>query len=178
MFVALACARRETPEAAKPADATKPKQASKTKVNPPAPQVNPTAVGAMMPAYHAKTLDGKDFDLAALRGKVVFLNLWATWCQPCRYEIPELEKMHAKYEAQGFSVVGVSLDDSGAEGVNEFVTAQRMNYPVVIDAEGVLASLFQTSVIPTSVLVDRSGKIVWTHYGLVSMEDEMLDKAL
>src|SRR5436309_13894574 len=72
-----------------------------------------SAVGKPMPAYKAELLDGKSFDVAAERGNVDFLNLWATWCGACRGEIPELQKLHTAYAGQGFKVVGVSLDDAG-----------------------------------------------------------------
>jgi len=133
-----------------------------------------SAVGSTMPAYKAELLDGKPFDVAAERGNVVFLNLWATWCNPCRAEIPELEKLHTEYAAQGFKVVGVSLDESGKEAVQQFVTENSMTYPIALDPEGKLANVFQTTVIPTSVLIDRSGKIVWKKYGLISVDEELM----
>jgi len=133
-----------------------------------------SAVGSTMPAYKAELLDGQPFDIAAERGNVVFLNLWATWCMPCRAEIPELEKLHTEYAAQGFKVVGVSLDESGKESVQKFVTDNSMTYPIALDPEGKLANVFQTTVIPTSVLIDRTGKIVWKRYGLISVDEELM----
>jgi peroxiredoxin len=137
-----------------------------------------TAVGTPMPAYTAELIDGKTFDVQKERGNVVFLNLWATWCVPCRAEIPELEKMHAQHAAEGFKVVGVSLDEGGKDGVQQFVTEEKMNYPVALDPEGKLANLFQTSVIPTSVLINREGKIVWRKYGAILGQDPQLERAL
>jgi thiol-disulfide isomerase/thioredoxin len=131
-----------------------------------------------MPAYSAQTLDGKPFDLASERGNVVFLNVWATWCGPCRFEIPELETMHNKYAGQGFKVIGVSVDESGADAVRAFVKEQKMTYPIEVDPEGKLANLLQTTVLPTSILIDRDGTIVWRHFGLLSSGDESLTKAL
>lgn len=133
-----------------------------------------SAVGSTMPAYKAELLDGKPFDVAAERGNVVFLNLWATWCFPCRDEIPELQKLHNEYAAQGFKVVGVSLDESGREAVQKFVTDNSMTYPIALDPEGKLANVFQTTVIPTSVLIDRNGKIVWKKYGRISVDEELM----
>src|SRR5207244_10227896 len=105
-------------------------------------------VGDVMPGYSTDYLNGKRFDLAAEKGNVVLLNLWATWCVPCRYEIPELEKMHNDYASRGLKVIGVSLDDTGADAVKAFVKEQKMTYTVVIDAEGKIANVFQTSIIP------------------------------
>src|SRR5687767_28870 len=82
-------------------------------------------VGAQMPAYEAKLLDGTKFDITAERGNVLFLNLWATWCGPCRYEIPELEKLHKEHAARRFKVVGVSVDEGGDQVVRDFVNEQK-----------------------------------------------------
>jgi len=134
-----------------------------------------------MPAYNAELLDGSSFNVGNERGNVVLLNLWATWCGPCRFEIPELEKLHKEYAAQGFKVVGVSLDESGKEAVQQFVDENAMTYPIALDPEGRLANVFQTTVIPTTVLIDRSGNIVWKKLGPVQLNDELkqaLDKAL
>ena len=136
-------------------------------------------VGAIMPEYAALNLDGSKFDLAAKRDKVVLVNVWATWCGPCRYEIPELQALHEHYAPRGLEVVGVSVDETGAEPVREFVAEQKkMTYPVVLDAESKITALLQTSVLPTSVLVDRNGRIVWKKYGAIMPEDEELKKAI
>jgi cytochrome c biogenesis protein CcmG, thiol:disulfide interchange protein DsbE len=138
-----------------------------------------TDVGATMPPYQATMLDGTPFDLSAERGKkVVFLNLWATWCGPCRFEIPELEKMHAKYAARGFEVVGVSVDEGGAEAVKPFVKEQPIGYPIALDPNVKIANILQTTVLPTSVLIDRDGKIVWRRIGALMGPDATLDAAI
>jgi len=137
-----------------------------------------TDVGATMPPYQATTLDGAPFDLAGERGKVVFLNLWATWCGPCRREIPELETMHAKYAARGFEVVGISLDESGADVVRPFVKEQEIKYPIVLDPANKAASLLQTTMLPTSIVIDRNGKIVWRHIGALIGPDATLGAAI
>lgn len=155
-----------------------------------APQSNPAApaktanaaagadVGTPMPAYSAKWLDGSTFDLASQKGSVVLLNIWATWCGPCRFEIPELDKLHRTYESRGFKVIGVSVDEGGAADVKGFVAEQKMSYPIALDPEGKLATILQTTVIPTSVLVDRKGNVVWKHFGIVSTGDPLLTRAL
>lgn len=139
----------------------------------------PVKVGDAMPEYSAEFLDGKDFTMADQKGKVVLLNVWATWCPPCRAEIPDLQQLHDKYAAQGFSVVGVSVDSDGAaQEVRDFVREKSMTYPVVLDPEGTLATLVDTAVIPTSALVDRDGKIVWIHQGTVSADDPEINTLL
>jgi thiol-disulfide isomerase/thioredoxin len=134
--------------------------------------------GAMMPEYSATNLDGSKFELATRRDKVVLLNLWATWCGPCRYEIPELQRMHNQYGGRGFEVVGVSVDESGVESVREFVGENKMTYPVVLDPEGKLANVLEASVLPTSVLIGRDGKIVWKKVGAILEGDEELKSAI
>ena len=137
-----------------------------------------TDVGSAMPEYTSSWLDGSKFELAARRDKVVLLNVWATWCGPCRYEIPELQALHDRYASRGFEVIGVSVDESGVDAVRKFVEEQKMTYPIVLDAEGKLASMLQTSVLPTSIIVDRTGKIVWKKFGLIQPGDQELKKAI
>jgi peroxiredoxin len=162
--------------AAPAATATTASTATSTAAEAPAPD---TSVGQKMPAFPAQTLDGKPFDLASQQGRdVVLLNVWATWCGPCRYEIPDLVKMHQQYAAQGFQVVGVSVDEGGADAVKDFVAEQKMTYPVALDGEGKVTNILQTTVLPTSVLIDRTGTIVWRHFGLVETGDAALKKAL
>ncbi|HEX6642702.1 MAG TPA: TlpA disulfide reductase family protein [Thermoanaerobaculia bacterium] len=169
-----ACKRTETP-----ATATKAAETNTTAQTSPETSTSSTNVGAAMPEYTAMNLDGSKFDLAAKRDKVVLLNVWATWCGPCRYEIPELQQLHERYAAKGLEVIGVSVDESGVESVRDFVNEQKkMTYPIVLDAEGKIANLLQTSVLPTSVIVDRAGKIVWKKYGAIMPDDAELQKAL
>jgi len=175
MFAVISCKREQAVTArgagSAPATKTDPKPATSSEPG--------TDVGSAMPAYAAMYLDGSKFDLAARRDKVVLLNVWATWCGPCRYEIPELQALHELYAPRGLEVVGVSVDESGVESVREFVAEQKkMTYPVVLDAEGKIANLLDTSVLPTSVLVDRRGKIVWKKYGAIMPKDEELKKAI
>lgn len=172
--VLAGCQKNETEVAeakAKPAAQTRGAEPAQT-------ETTGIDVGGTMPAYTATSLDGSKFDLAARRDKVVLLNLWATWCGPCRFEIPELQSLHAKYGPRGFEVVGVSLDEGGAEVVKPFVEEQKMTYPVVLDPDGVLADILAASVLPTSALVDRNGKVVWKHIGIVLPNDENLTKAI
>jgi len=174
LLLSFACAKSEQPSAANAVHTYGRKKAPKPK----APEPGEVAVGAIMPPYTAEGLDGKTFDLGAEKGNVVLLNLWATWCQPCRFEIPELEKMQKEFGPRGLKIVGVSLDDSGADSVKAFVKEKKLTYPIVMDPEGRMANVLQTSIIPTTVLIDRTGKVVWKQYGAVSSEDASLVKAL
>jgi thiol-disulfide isomerase/thioredoxin len=145
----------------------------------PAEPVDPTAVGSAMPDFSAKLLDGKTFDVKEHRGKVVLLNLWATWCGPCRAEIPELLALSSKHAVNGLEIVGVSLDDASAESaVRDFAKEQKISYPIALDPDGKLANDFRTSVIPTTVLVDRAGTIRWRRIGAIEKNDKELDSAI
>jgi thiol-disulfide isomerase/thioredoxin len=109
VVLALACSKRSETPLPEARPKPQPKAATTT-----APQ---------MPAYKARNLDGSEFDLQAKKGTVLLLNLWATWCGPCRHEIPELEKVHAKYNSRGFAVVGISVDES-VEAVPDWLSAR------------------------------------------------------
>jgi peroxiredoxin len=135
-------------------------------------------VGATFPKYEAMHLDGTKFDLATKREKVVLLNVWATWCAPCRAEIPELQALHDRYASQGFEVIGVSVDDVGVDVVKSFADERKMTYPVVIDAKGEIANMLQTSVLPSTVLLDREGKIVWKRFAIIEPNDKEVIAAI
>ena len=180
LVAALACKRDEKPvtDAGSRGKSETAQTATQTETAAPVVGQHGTEVGSIMPEYSAMWLDGSKFELEKHRDKVVLLNLWATWCGPCRYEIPELQAIHDKYAPKGFEVIGVSVDESGVESVRDFVKEHEMTYPVVLDAEGKLANVFQTSVLPTSVIIDRSGKIVWKKFGAIMPGDQELLKAI
>lgn len=110
-----------------------------------------------------KTLDGKQVDLAKLKGKVVLVDFWATWCGPCRAEIPNIRKMYDKYNKKGFEVIGVSLDED-KDKLDEFLKEEKLPWPSIHDqaaAEGDrLAELYGVMSIPQALLVDQQGKVV------------------
>ena len=177
LVVFVSCKRGETP-AASTADSSDAKQGAAQAGAPQAASAPGTDVGATMPEYTAAKLDGSKFDLASTRGNVVLLNVWATWCGPCRFEIPELQAIHDHYAAKGFEVVGVSVDEGTADPVRQFVQEHKMTYPVVLDPEQKLTNLLQTSVLPTTLLLDRTGRIAWKKYGAIMPNDEGLKKAI
>ena len=177
---ATSCKRGEQPA---PTSGSGTAQQTQTQQAPPAARgaeanAAGTDVGSTMPEYAAMYLDGSKFELAGKRDKVVLLNVWATWCGPCRFEIPELQTLHDRYAPKGFEVIGVSVDESGVESVRQFVDEQKMRYPVAVDPEGKLATLLHTDVLPTSVLLDRNGRIVWKKYQAIAPNDEELKKAI
>ena len=183
LLVFAACQKQEQPaaDAATPDRATS-AETTTTATAPPATPAGPTGIeiGSVLPAYSSAYLTGGTgtYDPAQKRGTVQLVNIWATWCGPCRYEIPELQAIHDRYAPRGFEVVGVSVDETGADGVRQFVEEQKMTYPVVLDEKGTLADMLQTSVLPTTILLDRDGKIVWKKLGAIMPEDKELEAAI
>src|SRR6266849_1830173 len=137
--------------------------------------------GKSEPELKLKTVDGKDVTLADYKGKVVFVNFWATWCDPCRVEIPWLIAMQNKYGPKGFTVLGIAMDEEGAKVVTPFVDQERfdvngaksqMNYPIVIGDDAAADKFGGLLGYPTSVLINRDGKVVKRITGIIS-RDEM-----
>jgi cytochrome c-type biogenesis protein len=122
----------------------------------------------LAPEVELKTIDGQGFHLSNLRGQVVLLNFWATWCIPCRSEIPELNKMHHDLQSRGLAVVGVSTHD-GADGVREFWKDIKQDYTVLLGDQDV-ASKFGVGPLPTTFILDREGRLRATIIGERSRE--------
>jgi peroxiredoxin len=116
------------------------------------------------PDFVLNNLSGRPVKLSAFRGEVVLLNFWATWCGPCRAEIPSLVDLQDAYSHRGFSVLGVSLDEGDA--VKQFAGAHHMNYPVLI-GDNKIADLFGgLKAVPTTFIIDRRGRIAAVHMGV------------
>lgn len=115
-------------------------------------------LGKTAPVVHRQSLDGKPVDLAHLRGKVVLLNFWATWCAPCQAEMPTFVGWQKQFSSQGFSVVGVSMDDA-PEQARRFLARHPLNYPVVMGDDKLGESYGGVYGLPISFLIDRTGKI-------------------
>jgi thiol-disulfide isomerase/thioredoxin len=137
-------------------------------------------VGKPAPGITLKDLNDQDVSLAGLRGKVVLVNFWATWCDPCRAEIPWLIEMQNSYGGRGFVVLGIAMDDEGKSVVAPFVARERFNvngqklpvsYPVVIGNDAAANQFGGILGYPTSFLISRDGKIVKKVQGLVSYEE-------
>ena len=158
-------------------------RATRVKVKVPssdAPRPNDAPDGKPAPEVTFKDLDGKDATLAQYKGKVVLVNFWATWCDPCYIEIPWLIEMQQKYEAKGFTVLGISMDEEGKAAVDPFLAKERfnvngqklpMNYPIVIGNDDVADNVGGLLGYPTSFLISRDGKIVKKVQGLISYEE-------
>ena len=148
-------------------------------------QADAKTLGQPAPDVTFKDLDDKNATLSQYKGKVVLVNFWATWCEPCYIEIPWLIEMQQKYEAKGFTVLGISMDEDGKGAVAPFLAKERfnvngqklpMNYPIVIGNDEVADKFGGLLGYPTSFLISRDGKIVKKVQGLISFEE--LTKAI
>ena len=111
------------------------------------------------PAWKLKDLDGRLVSSDQFKGKIVVIDFWATWCPPCRAEIPGYVALQEKYGKDGLAMVGISLDSQGPEEVKQFVAKNHMNYTVVMGDESVVAAFGGVEAIPTTFIVDRQGNI-------------------
>ncbi len=132
------------------------------------------------PEVSFKDLDGKDATLNQYKGKVVLVNFWATWCEPCFIEIPWLIEMQQKYEAKDFTVLGIAMDEEGKSAVVPFLAKERfnvngqklpMNYPIVLGNDAVADKFGGLLGYPTSFLISKDGKVVKKVQGLISYEE-------
>ena len=125
-----------------------------------------------VPDLTLETMDGESIDLQAQKGRVLLINFWATWCAPCREEIPDLKDLHSDLKPEGLTVIGVALDRKGLEVVDPFVEKYTINYPIVIDTEGTVEAAFgPIPGLPTTVLVTPEGQITKRVVGIFPTEE-------
>jgi peroxiredoxin len=120
--------------------------------------------------FKLKDMNGKTVNLAEYKGKVVLLNFWATWCGPCKVEIPEFVRAYTEHKDKGFVILGVSIDDT-AEQLREFAAKWKMNYPVLLlqdDFEDAYGPLYA---VPVSIFIDRNGSICRKKFGEVKKDE-------
>jgi peroxiredoxin len=119
---------------------------------------------APAPDFTLRSLDGPNLRLAEQRGRVVLVNFWATWCGPCKQEMPHLNRLYDKYRSSGFVLLGVNVDESPQLAAG---TAGRMGlrFPVLFDADKTVSKLYDLQSMPATVLIDRDGKVRFLHRG-------------
>lgn len=126
----------------------------------------PPGPGSPAPAFDGRSLEGRPIRLEALRGRVVLLDFWATWCPPCVASMPTLDRLHDELGERGLTVIGVNQEPGEAPRVRAFLESRGLDFPVVMDA-GAIAQTYGVRSLPTTFLVDREGEVRASYRGLI-----------
>jgi peroxiredoxin len=121
-------------------------------------------VSGPAPEFALAAKDGGQVSLAGLEGQVVMVNFWASWCGPCREEMPHLEALHQRYSSLGFTLLGVNVDKDSGDAA-EFLEDTPVTFPILLDPESAVSELYDVIAMPTTVLVDRNGNKRFIHHG-------------
>jgi peroxiredoxin len=137
----------------------------------------PLAPLALAPDFTLRTLDGKNLRLGEQRGRVVLVNFWATWCGPCRQEMPHLNKLYDKYRSSGFMLLGVNVDEDTRNAV---AVADKLGvrFPVLPDADKRVSQKYDLRAMPSTVLIDRDGRVRHVHRGYQSGYEDTYDRQI
>jgi thiol-disulfide isomerase/thioredoxin len=119
------------------------------------------------PNFTLKSLQGKNLKLSEMAGNVVLINFWASWCGPCREEMPLLNDLHKKYEPLGFTVLGVNVEEQ-LDGARGFLKHVPVDFPILLDNRNQVSKRYQVVAMPTTVVVDRDGNMRYLHKGYKS----------
>ena len=132
--------------------------------------------GQVAPDFVLKSSTGENLRLSEYRGDVVMINFWATWCGPCRQEMPLLDELYTRYERVGFSLLGVNIDDDSRRAM-QMIEDLGVSFPVLFDARKEVSELYEVEAMPVTVLVDREGNVRYVHHGYKpGYEDKYLDQ--
>ena len=138
---------------------------------PGATETSPSGKLAPAPAWQLQDVDGKTVRSSDFKGKVVILDFWATWCGPCRMELPGFVELQKRYEKQGLAVIGVSVDQISPGEVKKFAQQSGLNYPVILADAKATQAFGGIEAIPTTFVIDREGRIVKQHLGFTEKEE-------
>src|SRR5438128_11570871 len=131
----------------------------------------PSLKGQLAPDFALQSLDGKTVHLSDFRGKAVLLNFWATWCQPCKIEMPWFADLQKQYAPEGLQVIGVAMDEASPEDIGKFAKDLGVNYPVLVGKEEVGVAYGGVQFLPETFFLARDGKIVGKVFGLKSKSE-------
>jgi peroxiredoxin len=120
--------------------------------------------GQPAPDFALKSSTGENLRLSEYRGDVVMINFWATWCGPCRQEMPLLDALYSRYQRVGFNLLGVNIDDDSRRAM-QMIEELGVNFPVLFDARKEVSKLYEVEAMPVTVIVDREGKVRYIHHG-------------
>jgi peroxiredoxin len=132
--------------------------------------------GQPAPDFALKSSTGENLRLSEYRGDVVMINFWATWCGPCRQEMPLLDELYSRYQRVGFNLLGVNIDDDSRRAMR-MIEELGVNFPVLFDARKEVSELYEVDAMPVTVIVDREGTVRYVHHGYKpGYEDKYLDQ--
>lgn len=129
-------------------------------------------IGSAAPDFKLPDINGLNVRLSDFRGKVILLNFWATWCPPCREEIPSMQSLYEKLNNNGLEIIAVSIDKKGKEAVTPFVKNHQMTFRVLLDPEQEISTTYGVNAIPESFILDKEGKIVNKVTGALNWMEE------
>src|SRR4030042_3670677 len=122
--------------------------------------INPIKGDKKAPDFFLKDLNGKKVGIKQFKGKIIFLNFWATWCAPCKEEMASLEVLHQKFKEKKFVLLTISVDYGGLKSVREFMDKHRYTFPVLLDPKSEVLDLFNVKGIPTTFIIDKKGRMI------------------
>ena len=132
--------------------------------------------GQTAPDFALKSSTGENMRLSEYRGDVVMVNFWATWCGPCRQEMPLLDDLHSRYERVGFNLLGVNIDDDSSRAM-DMIRELGVSFPVLFDARKEVSRLYEVDAMPVTVIIDREGTVRYVHQGYKpGYEEKYLDQ--
>lgn len=132
--------------------------------------------GQTAPDFALKSSSGENLRLSEYRGDVVMVNFWATWCGPCRQEMPILDELYSRYQRVGFSLLGVNIDDNSSKAMN-MVNELGVTFPVLFDSRKEVSELYDVDAMPVTLLIDREGTVRYVHQGYKpGYEDKYLEQ--
>ena len=132
--------------------------------------------GQSAPDFALKSSSGENLRLSEFRGDVVMVNFWATWCGPCRQEMPLLDELYSRYGRVGFSLLGVNIDDNSSKAM-DMVSELGVSFPVLFDSRKEVSKLYEVGAMPVTVLIDREGTVRYVHLGYKpGYEEKYLDQ--
>ena len=143
---------------------------------------SPLATGAVAtqsaaPDFTLRSMSGPNLRLAEQRGRVVMVNFWATWCGPCRQEMPQLDRLYQKYKSSGFVLLGVNVDED-VRKATDVAAKLGVTFPVLLDTDKAVSKLYDLSTMPSTVIIDRDGKVRYLHRGYLAGYEDNYDKQI
>jgi len=146
--------------------------------------IQPIKGNRMAPNFRLEGLNGKKVELKNFKGKVIFLNFWATWCSPCKEEMPSMEVLYKQFKEKDFVLLGISVDYEGAKLVKEYIEKNGYTFPVLIDSKSKILDLYGIRGIPTTILIDKKGRMLgkaigprnWNSPEVMSLLNQLIEK--